>query len=263
VDAIYARTIDGYATVIHEIRFAVENWTAEDAKGWLMKHDYDAIEFEPATNGKAFQISEFEFKTLDVGDPLPIQLSEPKNPDRVIRFRASDDTVDRAGDVVMPSGWMFADFAKNPVVTQFHESNSWPLGQAVALGVVDNALLIDAEFDPPDVDEESDRVFRKIKYGSIRAGSVAFVPVRGSIVTRSTETPEAAAMFVKYPTAQRIYTKNELLEWTICPIPCNPNAVRMSLKKRLESEATKTMSEVDQWLIRRRIDSLAKAVKGD
>ena len=173
----------------------------------------------------------FEAKEFDGKDPLGTVISEPTNPERVIRFRASDDTVDRYNEVIIAEGWDLEDYVKNPVVMQFHDYNLWALGKAVAVGVRDNALYIDAEFDPPEVDPSADLVYKKIRHGSVTAGSVGFIP--RDYVTRGTEKgnlPENKELLDRYPNAGRIYTKQSLLEWTICPVPANPNALAASIK---------------------------------
>ena len=66
----------------------------------------------------------FEAREFDANDPLEISISEPTNPERVIRFRASDDSVDRYNEVILAEGWDVADYVKNPVVMQFHDYNA-------------------------------------------------------------------------------------------------------------------------------------------
>ena len=211
-----------------------------------------------------------EAKAFDLSKPLPLQIQEPKDAERVIRFKASDDSLDRHNEVVLPKGWILDDFAKNPVVLLFHDYSSLPVGKGVAAGVTKGALWIDAEFDPPEIDDTADIVFNKIKHGTISAGSVGFIPkeilvpnrsermayaaervaelaVKGieattehvlkggetgfaDIVVADFEDAEHKGLFDKYPDARRIYTKQELLEWTICPVPANPNALAASLE---------------------------------
>jgi len=169
-----------------------------------------------------------ETRAYDPKDPLPMKIADPVNPDRVIRFRASDDTLDRMGEVILAEGWDLGEFSVNPVIMQFHDYTSWPIGRAVAAGIVGNALMIDAEFDPPEVDESADLVFRKIKHGSVRTGSVGFQPMEW-VTPGTAEAMKKEELFKKYPKATRIYTKSKLLEFTICPIPANPNALAASM----------------------------------
>jgi len=167
----------------------------------------------------------FEIKSAAGLDPLPIQIREPINPERVFRFRASDDTVDRYGDVILASGWRLSDYVKNPVIMAFHDYSRWPIGVADAVGIVDNALMIDCEFDPPDVDEAADLVFRKIKQGTVKSGSVGFSWSQCIMANEK----GAEQYFKNYPQARRIFLEQDLIEFTICPLPANPNALAASV----------------------------------
>ena len=158
-------------------------------------------------------------------------ICKPTNPERVKRFRASDETIDRDGEVVLLSAWDMTEFVKNPVIMQFHDYRSWPIGKGTACGCMPDCMCVDCEFDPPEVDESADLVFRKIQHGTVRTGSVGFEPIE--YVTPSRES-KAAELFERFPSARRIFTRVKLIEFTICPIPANPNAVAMMLGKLYE-----------------------------
>lgn len=155
--------------------------------------------------------------------PLPTIIREPHDPTRVRRFRASDDTVDRYDEVILADGWDFADYIRNPVVMLYHKYDDLPVGKATAIGVRDGALYIDVEFDPEHIDARADTVLRKIDHGTISAGSVGFIPIKCVMPNEDKE------LFEKYPGARRIYTKCSLLEWTITPVPANPNALAAAM----------------------------------
>lgn len=190
---------------------------------------------------KEIGVVERTFEVVKSADTLPIKISEPVNPERVIRFVASDDTVDRYDEVILPSGWKFDEFIKNPVMMQFHDYSSWPIGKVIAIGVVGNKLMVDAEFDPPEVDESAEMVFAKVVHGTIKSGSVGFIPheyaLPGQVKSKS--------LFEQYPKARKIYTSQSLLEWTICPIPANPNALAASMSKRFGTEAVMAASKAE------------------
>lgn len=161
-------------------------------------------------------------KGVEAKKPLPIKISDPTNLDRVVRFRASDETLDRYGDVVLSSGWELGEFVSNPVITAFHDiSARWPIGKGVAAGVMDLALYLDIEFDPPEIDAEADKVLAKIRHGTINAGSVGFIALGMEVAGKSRRQD----LFEQFPDAKRIFTKCGLYEFTICPVPANPNAL--------------------------------------
>lgn len=211
------------------------------------------------------QVREFVVKEFESGEPLPMKFSEATNPERVIRFLASDDTIDRYNEVVLADGWDLADFAKNPVVMQMHDYSAWPIGRVIGAGVVEGALYLDTEFDPPEIDEAADLVFRKVKHGSIRSGSVGFIPLDMVDVYSNGGDP----LFKKYPGAKRIYKRQALLEWTICPIPANPNALAAQMKAFMQfrfgaSPPAGSHGDDAQWEpVNKKLDQISKTLRGE
>jgi len=176
------------------------------------------------------RMSSFEIREVDT--PLEHQFRQAKDPSRVRRFRATDDTVDRYGEVVLARGVDFSNFAKAPRLMQFHEYNMWPIGKIVAAGVVGEEMLMDAEFDPAHIDEQADMILAKIDHETVNTGSIGFIPAEGGIAFPSGKnSDEEKDLFERYPGVRRIYTKWELLEFSIVPIPANPNAVLSALQK--------------------------------
>jgi phage head maturation protease len=167
-------------------------------------------------------------KAYDEGNPLSLVIMPPNDKARVRRFIASDDTVDRYAEVVMPDGIELQDYARNPVVMSMHDYEAWPLGHAIAAGVVDGKLMVDVEFDPPDVDPDAEKVMRKIDLRTVNACSIGFEPLEWYDQGKASAELKAA-----YPQARRIYTRSKLLELTICPIPANPNALAAALQRSI------------------------------
>jgi len=140
---------------------------------------------------------------------------------RVIRFVGSDESVDRDGDEIMIDGWMIDSYLKNPVAFFGHESNRFPVGKSIAVTIDKRAkqLIFDIKF--PTIEELStnpatpsahaldvDAIYNMAKLGVLNCVSVGF---RGIDYT---------------PTATgRKFTKQELMEISIVPIPANANAV--------------------------------------
>lgn len=139
---------------------------------------------------------------------------------RVIRFIGSDESVDRDGDIISIDGWDVSNYLKNPVVVYGHNYNDLPIGKAVV--TIDKRarqLLFDIKFpsieelssDPKNPSEHAlrvDAIYNMAKAGILNTVSVGF---RG----------------LEYePTATgRNYTRQELMEVSIVPVPANPNAV--------------------------------------
>lgn len=175
-----------------------------------------------------FKTFAIDAKAYDPANPMPMQIMQPNDVARVRRFTASDDTLDRYAEVVVAEGIELADYARNPVVMSMHNYEAWPLGHAIAAGVINGKLMIDVEFDPADVDEEAEKVLRKIDLRTVNACSIGFEPVEWYDQGKASSELKAA-----YPQARRIYTRSKLLELTICPIPANPNALAAALQRSI------------------------------
>lgn len=84
-------------------------------------------------------------------------------------------------------------------------------------------LVSDATFEPAELNQTAEKVFRKILWGSLNASSVGVLPV-GQI--KKEEFKNEAGV--------KDYTLNfegqELIEWSIVQIPADPQALRRSMK---------------------------------
>ena len=164
-------------------------------------------------------------RAFDPDDQLEHQFEEVTDPSRVIRFVASDDTLDRYGEVVLPSGVDFSGFAKNAPLMGHHDYSEWPIGKVVSGEVRENQLWLDAELDSEKDDPEAEKVLRKIRNKTIKTGSIGFIPKRFITPSEGTKSKKDKDLFSQYPDARRIYTDWEIIEFSIVPIPANPNAL--------------------------------------
>jgi hypothetical protein len=60
---------------------------------------------------------------------------------RRARFVASDETVDRYGDIIRASGWQLDNFRKNPVLLFGHQSGALPVGKVEPIAVEGTRLI--------------------------------------------------------------------------------------------------------------------------
>lgn len=142
---------------------------------------------------------------------------------RRVRFTFSDGTIDRAGDSIDPKGWVLDNFNKNPVILWAHDSWSPPIGRGVDVSAAGDALVGDVDFMPPEINGFADTVYRMVKAGYIKAGSVGFLPLEWTFVNDK-DRPYGIN-----------FEKQELLEFSICPVPCNPNALQEARSKGIDT----------------------------
>lgn len=107
--------------------------------------------------------------------------------DRVVPYLASDDIADSDGDIVLQN-WKLDSFEKNPAMPFSHNWEGLSLGVHLDWGVKElepvaggrkaptNQLTVESLFATEETYKFADTVFRLVKAGMFRAGSVGFMP---------------------------------------------------------------------------------------
>ena len=139
------------------------------------------------------------------------------NDDGSITMRLTTLTVDRHGEVVKPDGVILKNYIKNPIVLFQHgwsEQGMIPIGRILPDTIVVTKKYIDASIMFDENDEFAAKVADKLRNGFLNAGSIGFRRIETS------EEPilahQSGVTFIKW----------ELYEFSIVPIPANPEAVR-------------------------------------
>jgi phage head maturation protease len=139
--------------------------------------------------------------------------------------------LDRAQDEIIPEGGDFGSYLRNPVVMYGHghgTSESLPVGSTTRLDVVPGRG-IRAAWRWLQGDPFADRVRNAYEQGVIRAASIGFLPGEREGNGRG---------------GQRFKTW-QLLEWSLVPVPCNAEAVRMLKALCLWPDADRVESRGD------------------
>jgi HK97 family phage prohead protease len=161
--------------------------------------------------------------------------------ERQYEFTASTADMDRDGESIEVSGWDLKNFKKNPVIMFAHDYRTLPIGKATKIGVKDGKLVDVVEFPPEGTYEFADTVARLVDAGYLKTQSVGFIP--------KTWTDADFEDDAKGQKPRRTYTKQELLEISIVPVPSNPNALMNAVKegvitqKQFKSITEKTLVE--------------------
>jgi HK97 family phage prohead protease len=195
-----------------------------------------------------FRSSAREGGKLD-GTVIRVAVADPDvaaDDSRKVRFVFSDGTVDRAGDSIDPKGWQTDAFLANPVALWAHDSSAPPIGRASNVGPVGSKLMGDIEFMPADISAFAESIYRMVKAGFVKAVSVGFIPLEYSFVNDS-----------KRPFGID-FKKQELLEISVCPVPCNPNALQEAKAQGIDTTplrewASKLLDEGNQILVPRNL----------
>jgi HK97 family phage prohead protease len=121
----------------------------------------------------------------------------------------STGALDRQQDEVLPEGGDFAGYLKNPVVLFGHDHGALPVATTTQLDVV-RGRGVQARFRWLDGDARAAAVRNAYEQGALRAASIGFLP-------RESESNGRGG---------RRFTRWELIEWSLCAVPANPEAVR-------------------------------------
>ena len=165
---------------------------------------------------------------------------------RKFTFVASDSTRDASGTVLNQEGWKLDRYNANGIVGYQHKvygglgdkddpDNIIGKGRAY---VKDGKLMVDVELEPEGDNPLADKVCRKLRFGSLNAVSVGFMPVGRSKWGEGDEAADGG-------TPTLYFAGQELLEISVVNIPSNPNALRKELEGD-EDEDQKDLGPEDE-----------------
>ena len=121
----------------------------------------------------------------------------------------------RNGDEVNLRGINFKNYRKNPVVLWSHDSyGGIPIAKTLKIGHDDQGR-IEADFEFNSEDEFAARVENAWNGGFIRAASIRFMPTK--VVEMMDEQGRVDRLRIE---------ESDLLEWSLVPIPADPDAVK-------------------------------------
>ena len=136
-------------------------------------------------------------------------------------FVASEESVDRLGDVIEAAGWRLDAFKRNPVLMFAHAYSTPPVGTVPRVWIADTQLLNTVRFD--EGDEFALLLKGKYERGVMRAESVGFRPLEFEQRTKAEAAGEPNGKLGLRFKAQ------ELLEISVVPVPMHPSALHKAL----------------------------------
>lgn len=154
--------------------------------------------------------------------------------DRTVEIRISTSTRDRDRDSISPTGWKLLNYRKNPVVLYGHDYRGLPIGQDTGITADELGLLARPKFCEPELYPLADTVYRMLLGGFLRAASVGMNPLLWS-----------------FNEEERGYDfqEQELLEYSIVPVPANPEALVGAKAAGIDLAPMKAYAEelLDTW----------------
>ena len=176
-------------------------------------------------------VEERSFFTCDVTGPV--------DNNRVLTFMMTTPIKDRMGDEIPLEGWEFDNFiATGAPVLWAHGYGDHQVGRGLKIykGKVNGkkGWKLDVEFVPLSVDHPiAHRTFDMARLGFIKCGSVGFRAIDSERLPESTEDNEERQKNRRDEYLGRKFLRKELLEYSLCPVPANPEALQDAMKKGL------------------------------
>lgn len=160
---------------------------------------------------------------IDSGDGVPrevallsagIDTDPEETGTKGVDITASDETVDRYGDVIVADGWKTDNYTRNPVVLVDH---NYRVESIVGVGeprIKGKKLKIRITDDETPENEKAAMVIRLRAQGFLRAVSVGFQPMKWEKILDKDGNWKGSFRF----------TEQDLLELSWVAVPANPNA---------------------------------------
>jgi len=162
---------------------------------------------------------------------------------RMVEARISTTSVDRDGDVMLPSGAELSNYLKNPVVMFAHDGGKLPVGAVPSGGIKrqTDGLTAKVRFAerpeslPNEAEWTPDVIFDLFRQEILRAFSVGFT-------IQDAREPNKRDIMRFGEKVQRVINRWELLEISVVPLPANQDALAVAVSKG--------MMDIDGWTCR-------------
>lgn len=146
--------------------------------------------------------------------------------ERAFNVTITTNTADRSGDIVEPKGAKLTNFRKNPVVLMAHNYQGLPIAKAKDLAKTDNGITAKVIFPDEGIYSLADTVYNLYKNGFMKAWSIGFIPIKSEDIVDD-ENSKSMRGGTRFKTW-------ELLEFSGCAVPNNPDTLNNMLKKGID-----------------------------
>jgi HK97 family phage prohead protease len=139
-----------------------------------------------------------------------------KGADGTYEYVASDETVDRYGDVIRVAGWELKNYRANPVVLFAHQKDN-PVGIASKVWTEGTKLMVRIKLAEEGTSPFIDTLRKLMDQKIVRAVSVGFLPTKQPNYIRDEKNDMITGVE---------YIGQELLENSLVTVPANPMALQ-------------------------------------
>ena len=154
--------------------------------------------------------------------------AEKSEEENTLTWVISDESVNRGGDILRQN-WELENYLKNPVVLWGHGMGTdseadVPIAKMPSVKVQGTRTVGKVTFAVEEYPRAA-QVYRLARGGYVNAGSPGFIPKK--ITTEYDEEERAKLGLGRYGV---VFERAELLEFSICAVPQNPNAIRQAVQ---------------------------------
>ena len=146
------------------------------------------------------------------------------------------DGVDRDNEVILPKGIDLTDYRSNPIVCFAHRYDTLPVGKCLSITDAPGGLVARTKYGnrPQSWPGEwlPDAILSLMQEGICRGKSIGFIPTSmrsptGAEIARRPELKDVS----------RVIDGATLIEYSVVPIPCNPQALAVAVSKSVHDES--------------------------
>jgi HK97 family phage prohead protease len=149
-----------------------------------------------------------------------VQLREVRSDSREADFIFSTSGVKRDG-IELEQDWRLDDYLRNPVVLFAHNRESFPIGRAKNVGVVDGELRGTVVFGSERTGPDAEYAWNSVREGLLRAISIGWI----SHSKRWEKRDDLDVL---------VLSDNELLEASLVPVPADPDALARMRQRAMQ-----------------------------
>ena len=153
------------------------------------------------------------------------QVRKASEDTRTITFVASDNSKDGHGTILPVDKWDLTRFSANPVIGYQHTlSYSDDPDDVIGTGkayIEEDELLIDITFEPEDINPLAEKVYKKVKHGTLKAVSVGFMPTKEGRMGDKNKGEDPKTYY---------FDGQELIEVSVVNVPSNKNALKKAME---------------------------------
>ncbi len=181
---------------------------------------------------------------------IPMELMSDGSGHR-FKARITTDTLDRDGEVMIPQGMDESEFNKSGAIFWNHNYDlpvAKPVGKMMRTkGYVDSEAEFAKRPDDYQGDFFPDFARAMVQQGIVKGVSVGFIPLES-------RAPSKKDLEDYGDNVRRVHSKFRLLEWSIAPVQCNPDAmIQQAISKGIINDSGDLIEKTAEKVIVREI----------